>query len=423
MAFNGSGVFQRLYNWTNDKAAGIKVRADRSDAELDGFATGLSTCITKDGQTTITANLPMANFKHTGVGNATARTEYAAAGQVQDGKMNWVVAGGTVDAITASYSPAITALVDGQECCIRTTGTNTSTTPTFSPNALTARTIVKNSGTALVAGDMPLEAILRYNQANTRWELMNPIYPFVPSTAPFIDSTAIIKGSADATKLLKIEVDGITTGTTRTWTAPDSDLTIVGLATTQTLTNKSLSDSTTFIIDESDGTKKLAFQCSGITTGTTRTVTVPDKSGTMAMTSDIPTNATQYLPSNPTGTSSATQVMMGIGGNVSFTPTFTGKVKITFECDIEVSSGGSDLGTRLRYGTGTAPANAAALTGTTIGRASLVSPPNGGDPMAHCLTAIVSGLTLSTAYWFDVSLGTTGGTAAMKNICVIVEEI
>lgn len=177
MAFNGSGVFVRLYNWANDKAANIKVRADRMDNEMNGFATGLSTCITKDGQTTITANLPMAGYRHTGVGNASARNDYAAAGQVQDGKLNWVAAGGTVDAITATYSPAITALVDGQECCVRTSGTNTSTTPTFAPNGLTARTIVKNGGSPLVAGDIPTEAMLRYDLANTRWELVTNRMP------------------------------------------------------------------------------------------------------------------------------------------------------------------------------------------------------------------------------------------------------
>lgn len=46
-------------------------------------------------------------------------------------------------------------------------------------------------------------------------------------------------------------------------------------------------DSLFTLMDNSDTTKKLAFQLSGITTATTRTVTMPDKSGTMAMTSDI----------------------------------------------------------------------------------------------------------------------------------------
>ncbi len=57
-------------------------------------------------------------------------------------------------------------------------------------------------------------------------------------------------------------------------------------AVAQTLLNKSLSDSTTYVIDNSDGTKKLQFQCSGITTGTTRTLTIPDVSGTIALVSD-----------------------------------------------------------------------------------------------------------------------------------------
>lgn len=54
-------------------------------------------------------------------------------------------------------------------------------------------------------------------------------------------------------------------------------------SSTTTFTNKSLSDSTTYFVDESDGTKKLQFQCSGITTGTTRTVTWPDLNGTVVL--------------------------------------------------------------------------------------------------------------------------------------------
>jgi hypothetical protein len=47
------------------------------------------------------------------------------------------------------------------------------------------------------------------------------------------------------------------------------------------------SDATFRISDNGDATKKIAFQASGITTGTTRTLTVPDASGTIALTSDI----------------------------------------------------------------------------------------------------------------------------------------
>lgn len=192
MAFNGSGVFNRLYSWVNDAAANIKIRADRMDNEMNGFATGLSTCITKDGQTTITANLPMAGFKHTGVADGSNRTDYASFGQVQDGKLHWVAAGGTADAITATYSTPITALVDGQLCYVRAANTNATTTPTFSPNGLTARTITQRGGAALAAGDITAatEMELRYNLANTRWEWLNPTLKTIPS--PIITTPRIV---------------------------------------------------------------------------------------------------------------------------------------------------------------------------------------------------------------------------------------
>lgn len=55
----------------------------------------------------------------------------------------------------------------------------------------------------------------------------------------------------------------------------------VGTTDTQTLTNKSLQDSTTFIVDNVDATKKFQFQASGITTATTRTFTVPNADTTL----------------------------------------------------------------------------------------------------------------------------------------------
>jgi hypothetical protein len=67
MPFNGSGIFQRVRNWVADAAAGIKIRADYHDAEDDGFAAGLSNCITKDGQSIVTQNIPWNNKRITGL--------------------------------------------------------------------------------------------------------------------------------------------------------------------------------------------------------------------------------------------------------------------------------------------------------------------------------------------------------------------
>ena len=91
------------------------------NSNFSDIATALAGSIAKDGQTTPTANLPMGTFKLTGLGAGSSRTDSVNAGQVQDGALNWVDGGGTADAITATYSPAITTLVDGQLCCVRAT--------------------------------------------------------------------------------------------------------------------------------------------------------------------------------------------------------------------------------------------------------------------------------------------------------------
>lgn len=54
------------------------------------------------------------------------------------------------------------------------------------------------------------------------------------------DSTFAIVGSSDQTKKVQFEVDGLTTATTRTITIPDASTTMVGTDTTQTLTLKTL---------------------------------------------------------------------------------------------------------------------------------------------------------------------------------------
>lgn len=45
MAFDVNGVFQRLYNWANDRDADINIRADRMDGEMDNLAAGLTRVI------------------------------------------------------------------------------------------------------------------------------------------------------------------------------------------------------------------------------------------------------------------------------------------------------------------------------------------------------------------------------------------
>ncbi len=64
-------------------------------------------------------------------------------------------------------------------CIVIAGAANATTTPTFAPDGLTAHTIKKNTGAALIAGDIAGSGhalILEYNAAGTYWNLLNPAY-------------------------------------------------------------------------------------------------------------------------------------------------------------------------------------------------------------------------------------------------------
>lgn len=88
-------------------------------------------------------------------------------------------AGGTADALTGTYVPAIAALTDGMTLYVRAASANATITPTFTPNSgtIAAKTIVKGAGSALVAGDIAggghwIE--LQYDATLDKWVLINP---------------------------------------------------------------------------------------------------------------------------------------------------------------------------------------------------------------------------------------------------------
>lgn len=72
MPYNGTGTFNRVYSWTTDAANGILVSSSRTDTDTNDIATGLSNCVTRDGQSAWTANLPAGGYKITGLANGAA---------------------------------------------------------------------------------------------------------------------------------------------------------------------------------------------------------------------------------------------------------------------------------------------------------------------------------------------------------------
>lgn len=106
--FNGDGTYTRVHNWVSDKNNNIKITASRMDAEFDTMAQSFQNCVTRDGQSPPVANLPMAGYRHTGVGDAQGRTQYATFKQVQD---NALYVGGATSTSTASNNFSASAAI------------------------------------------------------------------------------------------------------------------------------------------------------------------------------------------------------------------------------------------------------------------------------------------------------------------------
>ena len=176
----GTTSFSLLYDWVSRSNAGLPTKRIDSASMLaqdQDLADGLEACIKHNGDIAATADLPMATFKHLNVGAAALRSQYARATEVQDGVIFKAASpGGTIDAMTGTLAPAITAYVAGMIVSIVApgTGSNTVTTPTLALNAIASpRTIRKHQG-ALAIGDYSAGDTLLLLVESTTFELLNP---------------------------------------------------------------------------------------------------------------------------------------------------------------------------------------------------------------------------------------------------------
>lgn len=106
----------------------------------------------------------------------------------------------------------------------------------------------------------------------------------VPGITPvYQDDTFTIQNAADNTKQAMFDASGITAGQTRTFTFPDQNTTLVGKDTTDTLTNKTIDESNTIEIQDSNftvvyssqHTRQMNFNLVDIPNSTLRTLQVP----------------------------------------------------------------------------------------------------------------------------------------------------
>jgi hypothetical protein len=244
----------------------------------------------------------------------------------------------------------------------------TDVTQTLTNKTLTSPEI--NSPTGLVKGDVGLGNVDNTSDATKNSATVTLTNKTVDNTntVTLHDDNFTIQDNTDATKQVKFEASGITTGTTRTLTVPDVDTTIVGTDVTQTLTNKTLDsptintpsglvkgdvglgnvdntsdatknsatatltnktldntntvtlhDDNLTIQDNVDATKQVKFEASGITTATTRTLTVPDADTTIVGT-DVTQTLTNKTLDSPTINTPSGLVKGDVGlGNVDNT--------------------------------------------------------------------------------------------------------
>ena len=131
---------------------------------------------------------------------------------------------------------------------------------------------------------------------------------------------------------------------------------------------------------------------------------------------------------NSPGTTSVFK-MQGLAGTI--TPTKTGRVLITISGTIDTWSAhtGAGIGYAIKYGTGTAPSNGDATTGTSLGlyqRFVLpIIPTSSSDVYTpFSISALATGLAVGTPYWIDLEATEyvdTGSTELYQITLVAVE--
>ena len=198
MSFNGSGTFSPLAA-SYPAVTGTVIDSTKHNNLISDIASGLSNCVTKDGQTTITANLPMATYRHTGVGDASALTDYASANQVVDNALTF---GGTnatgTDAYAVSLPISPGAYAAGLRVQFITDVANTGAC-TLNVNSLGATSIVLLDGGSPATGQIKAGHVVDVLYDGTNWVLLNPVEVLSGTWTPELSDSSSSVTSASQT--------------------------------------------------------------------------------------------------------------------------------------------------------------------------------------------------------------------------------
>jgi len=154
---------------------------------------------------------------------------------------------------------------------------------------------------------------------------------------------------------------------------------------------------------------------------------IPAAQAAQAVYSHHYSNTNNTTTAAPTGVGT-TGAVMGLGGSI--TPLYTGTVLFMISGDITNGTGADGAKVQIYYGTGSASGNgtACASAGTTrnaVGQAVQQTPVvAAATKIPFHVHAIVTGLTVGTAYWFDACLtAITGGTASIGDVTASAAEL
>lgn len=127
---------------------------------------------------------------------------------------NYLTVTGT-NTVVGTSSLSLSAYAAGQVFTFTPANTNTAAT-TLNVNSLGAKNVFWN-GVACSGGELRQGIPVEVEYDGTQFQIIGNGF-----AAPFLDTYPVVRGSADGTKQVRFEVDGLTTATTRVITIPNS---------------------------------------------------------------------------------------------------------------------------------------------------------------------------------------------------------